>query len=718
MKAQLIDAADRNHPRKGSFRSDEFLRMVRRVLRYRGLLTVGIVASVFYAMLHSVSIFGALPVLKVLLEDEGFHGWIARSTAAERLGLDLVRPAADAASRSDDLLVTRNRHVDDACAAAVRPGDTIVPPDGTDTPTWLAEIASAPNPTTVAVHVRPPGQLDLQPVTHDFILADPSPAWRLAGQIARWIPDDNSPRGKMTILACVLAAVVLVVIVANACRFVSEYFVSRAVLLATMSVRRDLYAKILRLPMARFTRNVGDLVTRFVQDVQDVQRGMLTLFGKTIREPIRAAFLLTLALTLDWRVTLTMLLIGPWALLIFWKIGTRVKKANRKLLRGYGVMLDALTDTLSAIPIVKAYTTENVERRRLMHIDHRMFRHQLSIIRLDALLSPMLEILGVLAASGVTVWLGGRVLAGEIDPAKFGTLVLALAMLFDPLRKLADVYTRIQRSAAGAERLCETLDAPDERTQSTGTLQLVPVQSTIEFRGVTFTYPESDRPALNDVNLTVRRGETVALVGRNGSGKTTLVNLLTRFYDPQLGAILFDGVDIREADLRSLRGQFGLVTQDSVVLPIPLADNIAYGRRNGTRETVIAAAQRAYADEFIRDRPLGYDEIPGQGGRTLSGGQRQRIAIARAIYRDAPVLIFDEATSQVDTESEQKIQAALTEFARGRTTFLIAHRLSTISFATRIVVLDAGRVIDTGPHADLLTRCPLYRVLCETQLVH
>ncbi len=521
----------------------------------------------------------------------------------------------------------------------------------------------------------------------------------------------------MTALRYVLTAVVLLVILANGARFVADYCIGRAVFRAMLDLRRKLYAKVLKLPMSRFTRDTGDLVSRFVQDIQDVQRGVNALFSKSIREPLKAVFILAAALVLDWRITITMVFVAPGAMLLFWKVGTSIRKANRKLLRGYGAMVEALGVSLGAIGIVKAYTSENTERLRLMQIDRKMFRQQVKIVRLQALLSPTLEVLGVVTVSIVTVWLGGRVLSGDIELAKFGTLVLVLAMLFDPLRKMADVYARIQRSAAGADRLCETLDSQDEVEAYSGTLELGPLQSEIEFRDVTFVYPDADVPALDDINLVVRRGEVVALVGRNGSGKTTLVNMLTRFHDPQSGAILFDGVNIREATLRSLRKRFGLVTQDSVVFPIPLADNISYGSRNGSREAVIDAAKRAHADEFIRTKPQGYDTVPGDGGKTLSGGQRQRIAIARAIFKNAPILIFDEATSQIDTESEQKIQAALKEFSQDRTTFIIAHRLSTITFADRIIVMDAGKIVDTGPHDELLKRCALYRGLCETQLL-
>jgi subfamily B ATP-binding cassette protein MsbA len=329
----------------------------------------------------------------------------------------------------------------------------------------------------------------------------------------------------------------------------------------------------------------------------------------------------------------------------------------------------------------------------------------------------MLEVIAVLAMMGVATWLGAEVVHDRIEPDEFFSLLFVLGMMFQPLRSVGDLYGRVQRSAAGAQRIFSVLDAPPEEEVLDGAVDLPPLRESIEFRGVTFTYPNTTVPALNHVNLSVARGEVVAIVGRNGSGKTTLMNLLLRFYDPQEGEILLDGRDIRRATLRSLRKQFSLVTQDAVVFAASMADNITYGARDAAETDVVAAARRAYADEFIRAMPNGYATISGDRGMTLSGGQRQRLSIARAIFRDAPILIFDEATSQIDAESEAKIQTVLKDVATDRTTFVIAHRLSTIRVADRIVLLDEGQVVDTGTHEELLKRCPLYGVLCRTQLV-
>ncbi|MEE9293442.1 MAG: ABC transporter ATP-binding protein [Phycisphaerae bacterium] len=718
----LIDANDRTRAKKVPLASPAFARMLRTVVPHRRIVITGVLVSIVYAMLHSVSILGALPILKVLLEEEGLHGWADRSMAGARTGLHLaVRDAGADDTAAPALVVVKTAADSELHAQGLRPGHQIVTLDGAPVPPreWLRRVASADGAQPIHFQTSTAGHQAGAESAVDYHVVPAGAAWQLrtAYRLTGLIPRDTTQSARITALKYVLTAVIILVIAANLCRFAGEYLVRLGVLRAMMDLRRALYKKVLRLPMSSFTRDTGDMVTRFVQDIQEVQRGLMSLFGKTLREPFKAAFILMAAFALDWRITLTMVVVGPPAMLLFWKTGTSIKKANKKLLRGFGAMLGVLSRTLNSINIVKAYTTENVERRRLWRVDRKMFRQHLKIIRLEAMISPLLEVLGVIVVSGVTLWLGSRVISRQIDPATFGSLVFILAMLFDPLRKLADVYTRIMRSAAGADRLFELLDAKEESELHAGTHVVESLQSEIEYRDVSFTYPEADQPALSRVSLTVRQGETVALVGRNGSGKTTLVNLLARFYDPQQGSILIDGVDLREITLRSLRKLIGLVTQETVVFPISLADNIAYGSRNGSLESVVDAARRAYADEFIRQTPQGYDTIPGEMGKTLSGGQRQRIAIARAILRDAPILIFDEATSQIDSESEQKIQAAVKQFAHDRTTIIIAHRLSTIRFADRIVVLEAGRIIDTGNHDELLQRCKLYHGLCETQLL-
>jgi ABC-type multidrug transport system fused ATPase/permease subunit len=678
-------------------------------------VAVGVLLTLVFAGMHTLSVASLYPVLKVLLEPEGVRGWLDRTVAGERFGAVFAPPSdADATQ----LLVTRVRGDAPAARAGVQAYDLVSAADGRAVREWIHEAAHAPDGGEVALRVTPSGGAD-RPARAVAVSAPPAEGTaRWLASAARRLPAGSDATAKRRAIGVLLGVMVAVVALGNLFRYLGEVLIVRAVLRAVMGLRARLYERVLELPMSFFAgRSTADLISKFVQDMQEIQRGMVMLFGKFLREPFRAAGVLALALWLNWRITLTIAVLAPIVGGAFWVIGRKVKKSNRRLLEGYGRMIDALTASLQNIRVVKAYTAEEPERERLRRVDVSMFRQQLRLARLEALTSPLMETLGVVAGCGLAVWFASMVLENRLSMSQFGTLSVALAMMFDPLRRASDVFVRVMRSTAGAERIFQVIDTPPEQTRAAGGVELAPLASGIEFDGVTFTYPGADRPALLGVRLTIHKGETLAIVGPNGSGKTTLASMIPRFYDPREGSVRFDGVDIRAVRLMSLRRQIGLVTQDAVIFAGTPIENIAYGNGAVERRRVEEAAARARADEFIRMLPGGYEATLGERGTTLSGGQRQRLAIARAIYRDAPILIFDEATSQVDSESEQKIQAALRELTVGRTTVIIAHRLSTIQFADRIVVMDEGRIVDSGSHADLVGRCPLYRALCETQLV-
>jgi len=703
-----IDAQDR--PVDKHFRRREFRRILALAWPHRGKLAVGLLVTILFAGFHTASLGGAFPVFKLLLEREGFHGWVHRTIAASRLGLQLGQPGEE---QSVIVLDVGSAAADRA--PGVVAGDILADAAGRPMAALLAELAAAETGATVSAVVNPkqePRAVTLTPGV-------PETKFRLLRWAAGFIPvSDETERGKRQVLIYLLSALMVMILIANIFRYLGEVLVSDAILRAMIALRAQLYERTLHLPMSFFAaRPTADLVTRFVQDVQEIQRGLLTLFGKFTREPLRVMFILAWAFSINWRITLSMVVVAPIALVIFLLVGRSVKGANRKLLQAYGSMIGALTTSLHNLRVVKAYTAEDVERERLRQVDLRMFGQQLTLAKLRAFITPAMETLGVVAGCFATVWLVGRVLEHELSMSTFGTLGLMLSMLFDPLRKLSDVWVRVQQSTAGAERIFQVIDQPVESDLTDARTTLNPLAQGIEYDHVTFTYPGAAVPALHDVCLSIARGDTIALVGPNGSGKTTLVSLLPRFFDPDEGAVRFDGIDIRLATLRSLRRQFSLVSQEAIVFEGTPLENIAFGDTSVDEARAQDAARRAYADEFIRQIPGGYRAALGERGTTLSGGQRQRLVIARAIYRDAPILVFDEATSQIDTESEQKIQAALKEFSQGRTTLIIAHRLSTIQFATRIVVMDAGRIIDAGTHSELFDRCPLYRTLCETQFV-
>jgi len=712
MNPELIVSNDEHRAPQKGFNLRQFRRILALAWPFRGILALGITATVVFALLHTLSIGGVFPVFKILLEDEGLAGWVHRTVASERVGVAFAVPTDPSAQ---SLRVTNVGG--GLLAEGLRDFDLLSADDGCSAAELLETLATADTGARIAVHVS---QTEADPETAltnlELHAGELSWKYRLLLSVAPHV-DGESASAKLRILIAILTGLVILVITANVLRFVGEVLMARAILRAMMTLRARLYECTLQLPMVYFAgQETSDIVTRFVQDIQEIQRGLVTLFGKFIREPLRAVCLLGAAFAIDWRVTLVVVTVAPIAVAVFYAVGRKAKKANRKLLMDYGRMIGALTTSLQNIRIVKAYTAEGKERQRLSRVDWSMFKQQVKLVELQSFISPMLETVAIIAGSLMTVWLASMVLNHKLEVSTFVTLGFLLSVLADPLRKMSDVYVRLQRSTAGAERIFQVIDSPIESPRDGAGVGLAPLSVGIEFKGVSFSYPGSETPAVSDVSISIEKGETVAIVGPNGCGKTTLVSLLPRFFDPGAGCVLFDGVDIREATLDSLRGQISLVTQDAVVFAATPVENIAYGSQEPDTPRVKEAARRAHADEFIESLPEAWDTILGERGSTLSGGQRQRLAIARAIYRDAPVLIFDEATSQIDTESELNIQNALKEFSRGRTTLIIAHRLSTIQFAHRIIVMEAGRVIDSGSHGELHERCPLYRTLCETQL--
>jgi ATP-binding cassette, subfamily B, bacterial MsbA len=531
-----------------------------------------------------------------------------------------------------------------------------------------------------------------------------------------WIPSGQLPRDRMITLAVVLGGLLILVVVENIARLCAEYLTAIAMGRGIIDLRRQMYTHMFNLPLSHFSQNTTDTTSKYMQDMNDIIRGLENFFQKVVTEPFKAVGVTVLAFYLNWQLTLAILLGVPAVVLLFRKLGKTVRRANKKLLYGYGEMLSVLESTLIGLRVVKGYMRENYERRRLFKLDRRLLRQRLRIAFVEALTPPLVETLGFVAGVVAILFIAHNMFYRGMKPPELMTMLICLVGLFDPIRKLSTVYAKIQQANAAAERVFALIDSPSEYEGDAGRPRLKKATNgTIEFEGVGFRYENSNRDAVRDFTLTVKRGEVVALVGPNGSGKTTLVSLLPRFFPMTHGRILIDGQDITKVSLRSLREQFCLITQESVIFPDTVRANIAYGRPNATNAEIEDAATKAFADEFIRQMPDGYETMVGEHGATLSGGQRQRIAIARAILRNAPILIFDEATSQVDPESERKIHQALEAFIHDRTAFVIAHRYSTVSDADRIVVMDDAQLVDSGKHSKLLSSCPLYRRLYETQ---
>jgi ABC-type multidrug transport system fused ATPase/permease subunit len=529
---------------------------------------------------------------------------------------------------------------------------------------------------------------------------------------AGFLPEGSEPTDRMKTLMLLVGALVAVNLVGNILRCLSQYCVLYASHRMMMDLRRDMYRKSLRVPVRELTGDVSNRVNQFMSDSREVFLGVVTLFGKVAREPLKAVCVLAVAFMLDFRLTIVVLAIAPVAVGVLWYFGRKVRKATTRLLQGYGEMLGGLEETLQGIDVVKGYAREGHERRRMWRIERRMFRQLLKLAWIESLASPLIEVVGVIATSLGIVWLAARQFRGEIEPSLFITMVGLLAAMLDPVRKVANVYNVVQRSGAAATRIFEFLDLPEEQSPPRAKRLRGSGPRAVQFEHVTYRYTPTQEPAaLDDVSVDIQPGECVAIVGPNGSGKSTLLKAVPRLLDPQRGRVLIDGTDVRDLSLRNLRQQIAVVTQHPVIFARSVAENIAYGNARASAAEIRAAAEQAYAAEFIEQWPDKYETVMGEFGASVSGGQRQRIAIARAFLKPASIVIFDEATSEIDAESERKIHAALNVLRQGKTTFLIAHRHTVMEMAERIVVMDVGRIVDVGTQAELLDRCPLFVAL-------
>jgi subfamily B ATP-binding cassette protein MsbA len=521
-------------------------------------------------------------------------------------------------------------------------------------------------------------------------------------------------------------------ILGNIVRFFQEYLSDKAAISAVNDIRRHLYDHVLHIPLNFFgTQGTSDVTSRLVQDAQGLQDGFKTVLGQSIQEPIKALFALGLAVYINWFLTLIICLFAPLMAVVIRKFGKKMRRASRAALQRSSSMLGQIEGTLLGIRVVKSATAERFERRRYARIMDELRLEQLKMARYEALATPAMETISLIVVGAVLMVASYLVLIRHtLDQASFFLVMACLVSIGESLRRVSKLNSVLQRSNAAAARIFEILDTPMERRRNLGGIatdspppeivpgtKLRPIQREIRFEGVSFSYPNSSAPAVDEVSLVVPKGRAVAIVGRNGSGKTTLLSLLPRFYDPQAGRVVIDGIDIRCATLRSLRRQIGIVTQDPVIFPGSIAQNIAYGQPNADRDAIVDAAKRAFAHDFIMEKPSGYDALLDGLGGQLSGGQKQRMNIARAIFRASPILILDEATSQVDAESEHLIQKAIQSLMHERTTFVIAHRFSTIMSADTIVVMERGQIVGQGKHEELVRDCPTYEQLYERQLV-
>ncbi len=481
-------------------------------------------------------------------------------------------------------------------------------------------------------------------------------------------------------------------------------------------VRQQLFIHIVRLPIRFHDANTsGRLIARVISDVNEMANAIPSVLKDMFQQGLTFVALMSVAFYRNWELASVILVLMPLSSYVLIRIGKRIRKLSTRGQESIGSMASVLKEAFSGIKIVKAYGQEEKEGQRFLLMNKAFRRDQVKSSQASAISSPMLEIIGACGVAFIIWYGGGLVIDGEMKSGEFFSFLAALFMAYAPIRKLSGANASIQRALAGGKRVFSVLDLDSELSKDEGKEILPRITHQLEFSNISFLYEGAKDHSLDRVNLSVRVGEVVALVGASGSGKTTLVSLVPRFYRPTEGQVKIDGIDIRLADRSSLRRQIGIVSQETVLFDDLIRNNIAYGRPDATEEQIIEAARAAYAWEYIEHLPQGLDTFVGENGLKLSGGQRQRLAIARAILRDPPILILDEATSALDSESEKLVQQALANLMKGRTTLVIAHRLSTVQHADRIVVMNKGRIEEIGTHTELLKKGGLYTRLYQTQ---
>ncbi|MES2918473.1 MAG: lipid A export permease/ATP-binding protein MsbA [Pseudomonadota bacterium] len=504
--------------------------------------------------------------------------------------------------------------------------------------------------------------------------------------------------------------VIAVVAMRGVGSFIGNYFLSLVSRSIVYEMRRELFDKLLVLPASYFHLNSpGHIASRIIFNVEQVAGAATDALKTIVREGFIVITLVSYLFYMNWRLSLSLFIIGPMAAVLVRAAGKRFRKLSGRIQNAMGDVNHVVNETILAYQVVKNYGGEPYERARFDRASHENLRQGMKMVVTSAISTPLVQLLLAIAMGGV-IWIALQpALMQGITAGQFVSYIVAAGMLQKPVKALTDINEKIQRGIAASADIFQMLDLPPERDE--GTLAPARLQGAIEFRRVGFAY-QPGQPVLSDISLQVRPGQTVALVGRSGSGKSTLVNLLQRYYEQGEGEILIDGQPIADYRLDTLRQQMATVSQKVVLFDDSIRHNIAYGAfRDRTQDEVERVARAAYAHDFISQLPAGYDTRVGQDGVQLSGGQRQRIAIARALIKDAPILVLDEATSALDNESEYYIQAALDAVMQDRTTLVIAHRLSTIEKADLIVVMDQGRILETGTHAELLARGGMYAQL-------
>ncbi len=607
------------------------------------------------------------------------------------------------------------------------------------------------------------GLAALKPVIENLPRADdPSVKPKLLSDFANdinlslwsWLPHipqgviEKLPNKPFDAVLWIVIGVGLLTIIGATCNFLHAYLSLTVISRTVANIRREAFHSVVHLPLkAVLKAGPSDLVSRIVYDTATLGQGFNALLSKSVAQVTKGVVMIGVAFYFNWKLALAAMVAAPVVGFIIRKLGKRIRRASRGALQSQAGLYQSANEVLSGLRVVKVYTTERTEEGRFHRTNKDVVAREFRVRTARALSSPLVETVTIFVLGALALVAVKAIMDGHLAKMDAMYVLGALGIAGASLKPLTGFMNDIQQASAAAVRLRELMGMEPEPGHDAKLPKLARHAKSIAFDGVSLTYPGAERPALNGISMTIEHGKTIAFVGPNGCGKTTLLSLIPRLFDPDAGRVVIDGQDVRGFGIRSLRGQIGVVTQETVLFRGSIRDNIAYGTSGVTEAGLKDAARRARAEEFILQKPEGYDFIVGEGGSGLSGGQRQRIAIARAILRDPAILILDEATSMIDSESEHKIAEAIAEFVggganrgvsaasgsdstlktgqngthastrRGRTCLIVAHRLSTVIDADAIVVMDQGKIVDTGTHGELLGRCAIYQSLVANQMI-